>query len=82
MSFTQTNVNAAIFGMAGCTQLVGLDATTFFIVAPPLHPFSIAIPGATSLLGTIVFAQAATVSAGFNQLGVIASNGGELRVGL
>jgi hypothetical protein len=82
LSFTRQNINAIVYGMAGCRQLVGLDSSFLLITTPPTANFGFGIPNAPSYLGLVMYAQGATFSAGFNALGVIASNGGEIRVGL
>jgi len=84
LSFTQFNPGVSLgpIGMTGCQQFVGLDAKFLRVVAGSTDNFNLPVPNNTTLLGVRVFAQAAMFSAGFNPLGVIASNGGELRIGL
>ncbi|GAB4138204.1 MAG: hypothetical protein Fur0037_03800 [Planctomycetota bacterium] len=82
LSFRQQNINAAIYGMTGCWQLTNLDAKLLFLTPSPVVPFALPIPNNTGLLGLVIYSQAATFSSGYNPLGVVASNGGEIRLGL
>jgi hypothetical protein len=62
-------------GMAGCTQYVGLDVA-HLLFGPgngTVHGF--AVPGDVGFVGLPLHFQAALFAAGFNALGVIASNG-------
>lgn len=82
LSFARQNLPLGAVGMQDCFQLAGLDAVFVLVVAPPVATFQFGIPNNTTFLGTVLFGQAAAFSAGYNALGVIASNGGEIRVGL
>ena len=82
LSFTRTNLDLTFLGMAGCHDYVGLDSTFVLVIGGPTVNFGFGIPNATSYLGLRVYAQGGTFSSGFNSLGVIASNGGELHIGL
>lgn len=82
LSFGRQNLPLDVIGMQDCTQLVGLDARFILVVTPPTTNFGFPIPNNATFLGTILFGQAAAFAPGFNPLGVIASNGGEIRVGL
>jgi hypothetical protein len=52
-----------------------------FVVGGPSATVVFNIPNNPAFVGIHVFAQSATFSAGFNALGVIASNGMDLGVG-
>lgn len=67
-------------GMPTCSQYVGLDATHVLLVSGTNDSFPISIPTSPIHTGTLVRCQSATFSPGFNPLGVIASNGLELRL--
>jgi len=83
LSLTQLNpgLNLGLLGMQGCTQYVTLDTSLIQVISGATATFGLPIPNDTNLLGVILFAQGGTFSAGFNSLGVIVSNGGEIRVG-
>jgi hypothetical protein len=82
-SFTQHDpgLSLAPFGMAGCSQFVGLDTTVIAPMAAPSANLAFAIPSTTTLNGVLIYAQSATFSPGLNPLGVITSNGLRMRVG-
>jgi hypothetical protein len=85
LGFLQGAIDLAPIGMPGCTGYVdfrnGASATTFFATPSASVPFGIAVPNNNALVGFALFAQSATLSSGFNGLGVIASNGGRLEIG-
>jgi len=68
-------------GMPGCRQYVSFDATRVFVPAGTMGTMPFGVPNAASLLGTHVFFQAAAFAIGFNPLGIISSNGLDLRIG-
>jgi hypothetical protein len=78
-------IDLGTYGMAGCTGFVDFlaspNAATAFAIAGPSASFPVAVPNSGILVGVTLFAQAATLSAGFNSLGAIASNGGRIEVG-
>lgn len=86
LSFTQFNpgVPLAALGMGGCFQYVNLDVSNVFFVAGPTTsvPFIPGgIPNIGSLNGVLLYAQSGTFTAGFNFLGVVASNGLRVQLG-
>jgi len=82
LGFTRLSVNAAPLGLSGCTQYVSTDGLFGFLVNGNTATFPISIPNNPGLQGVTVLSQSATFSAGFNPIGVILSNGGEIKIGL
>jgi hypothetical protein len=82
LSFTQHNpgIDLASIGMPGCRQYVGLDSSLVFLVSGTSSSSSLGIPNNTGLAGLHVYSQTATFSAGFNPLGVVSSNGLQLKL--
>lgn len=82
LSFSQYNPGLDLtgIGMPGCRQYVGLDTTRVFLVAGSSASVALNIPNLPGLGGLHVFSQSATFSTGFNPLGVIASNGVNLKL--
>jgi hypothetical protein len=85
LGFLQGSIDLAPLGMPGCTGYVdfvnGGSATLLFATPSASVPFGIPVPNNVGLVGFQLFAQSATLSAGFNGLGVIASNGGRMEIG-
>lgn len=69
-------------GMPQCRQFARGDVLTLVAANAPSTVVPLAIPNITALSGVRVFAQTAVLSSGFNPLGVLASNGLDLRLGL
>jgi hypothetical protein len=84
-AFNSAAIDLTGFGMAGYTGYVDFlgspTSVTAFTVPGPTAPFPVAVPNSSLLIGLALFAQAATLSGGFNSLGAIASNGGRIDVG-
>ncbi|GAB4146877.1 MAG: hypothetical protein Fur0037_14960 [Planctomycetota bacterium] len=82
LGFTQhsSGIDLAPIGMPGCRQYCSLDASSALPVSGPSVPYSLPIPNQASFAGLHVYAQAATLSAGFNSLGALSSNGIDLRL--
>lgn len=79
----QQAFDASVYGMPGCTQYVSLDATTLVLTGgAPTSSFTMGIPNNSGFLGVSLYAQGLTMSAGFTPIGVIASNGGRMLLGL
>jgi hypothetical protein len=82
-TFAPAGVDLTPLGAPGCKQYESLDADVlFFVAGSATHTFSMNIPNNAALGGTTIFTQAAVLSPGINQLGVISSNGGRMVVGL
>lgn len=82
LSFVRQNLDLTPIGMQGCYQLANLDSKLLFVTPGPIATSALPIPNNTALLGLVLYSQAATFSSGFNALGILSSNGGEIRVGL
>jgi len=69
--------------MPGCNQYVdlGVGATIAFFPANGTASVGLAIPGAVSLNGVQIYAQSVTFTAGYNVLGMLASQGVRLVIG-
>lgn len=76
-------VELTFLGMAGCYQNLGLTGASINLIFPAgsSATFPFAIPANPIYVGTLLYAQAATASAGFNPLGWISSNAVRLTVG-
>ena len=66
--------------MPGCRQYCSLDGSLGFAVFGATSGLSIPIPNNPALVGLHIYLQAATVTPGFNPLGVLATNGVDVRV--
>lgn len=77
-------VDLSPVGMPGCNRYIDLtrSASNFITVNPPTASFVLTMPNNRLLIGGDLHAQAVTLSSGFTQLGLIASNGLSLYVGL
>ena len=85
LGFTQLNPGAdlSVLGMPGCRRFTTLDANIVVLpLGSPAVPFTLNIPNLAAYIGYSLYAQGASFSAGFNALGVIASNGGAIHMGL
>ncbi len=83
LSFTQHNpgIDASIYGMPGCFQYVGLDATQVFLVSGTSGSTSLALPTGAQFSGMNLYAQSVVFVAGANPLGAQSSNGVALLTG-
>jgi hypothetical protein len=81
-SFAQHNpgLDLASLGMPGCLQYVGLDVTVVFVGSGTTNSRPVAIPSSPIHAGSHVYCQSATFSPGVNALGVLASNGLNLKL--
>ena len=68
-------------GAPGCARHVTLDASISFGVPNNPTPISLTIPNDNAFLGYTIYVQGATLTPAANTLGVLTSNGGEIRVG-
>lgn len=80
LSFTRHDpgLSLAGFGAPGCEQYVNNDVLRMFVVTSPVTTVPLlagGIPNNLAFTGLPLFGQAVTLSAGFNSLGVITSNG-------
>ncbi|HLQ38676.1 MAG TPA: hypothetical protein VK348_12785 [Planctomycetota bacterium] len=85
LGFTQFNPGLPLdpLGMPGCNQFVAPLANLFFAATPPTQTVSlVVIPNNAALGGVLVQVQTAVFAPGINTLGVEASNGGTMRLGL
>ena len=71
----------ASIGMPDCFQHISLDATRVFLPAGNAGSMVLAVPNVPALSGTHLFFQAAAFASGLNPLGVISSNGLDLKIG-
>ncbi|MCU0863144.1 MAG: hypothetical protein MUC36_05085 [Planctomycetes bacterium] len=69
-------------GMPGCQLYASLDALLSFPLTGSPTTYSFPVPSSPTLTGLVFYAQAATLTPGVNQLGLTASNGLELTLGL
>jgi hypothetical protein len=83
LGLTQFNpgIDLSFLGMPGCFQYTDGSVSLLFVVGGPSATVPFNIPNNPAFVGIHVFAESATFSAGFNGLGVIASNGLDLGVG-
>ena len=66
--------------MPGCRQYCSLDASLAFAVSGATSGLAIPIPNNPALVGLNVYLQAATLTPGFNPLGVLATNGIDVKL--
>ena len=83
-SFTSApGVPLGFLGMPGCSQYVGLPATTSFGgVIAGTHTVPLPIPNVASYNGVNLYAQSAPLTPGLNPAGILTSNGLCIHVGL
>jgi hypothetical protein len=67
-------------GMPGCWQYIAPDSVRFFFPAAGTANVPITLPGSPVFAGLDLFSQSAVFVAGFNNLGVLTSNGLRLHV--
>jgi hypothetical protein len=84
MSFTRyvSGLDLGGIGMPGCRQFVGLDATVVFLPSGGSGSRPLPIPNNPALSGLRVSSQSAVFATGVNPLGVLASNGLDLLIGI
>jgi len=68
-------------GMDACFQWASLDTILPFAPTIPTSTYSLNVPNTGSLVGFVVYTQAATLSPGYTALGAISSNGGAMILG-
>jgi hypothetical protein len=83
LGFTQYDpgLTLAGFGMDGCFAFNTYDAVTSFPVSGTQDLFPLVIPNTPALNGGLLYGQSLSISAGFNTLGVISSNGVRMSLG-
>jgi hypothetical protein len=72
-------LDLGLVGMAGCLQYCSLDGSVAFAVTGATTPLSVEIPNDTALAGLGLSLQAATLTPLINTLGVLASNGVDIK---
>jgi hypothetical protein len=84
LSFTQHNpgLDLTSLGMPGCRQYTGLDVSRLFIPAAGQGTSPFVLPNVPAYSGLICYSQSAAFSASANPLGVLASNGLTLTIGI
>lgn len=83
LGLLRQNIDASVYGMPGCVQYVSLDATILALTGGgSMTTFALGIPNNSAFLGTQMFAQGLSFSPGYTPIGVIASNGGRVLMGL
>jgi len=75
-------ISLAPFGMPGCDQLMAPAATDFRIPAAGAANWSLSIPNTTSLASVHLFQQAFALDPAANTLGLTASNGVAITIGI
>lgn len=80
MGLAQVSTPLDVIGMQGCTLLCSGDLANAPL-ALPAGTFSITIPNSAGLLGGLLYHQGVVAANGTNALGVVTSNGLELRIG-
>jgi hypothetical protein len=73
-------IDLAPLGMPGCRQFCSVEFSATAPIATGTATLSFAIPALPSLAGARVFASGLSVTPGANPLGILASNGIELRL--
>src|SRR5690606_23868009 len=68
-------------GMPGCFLNAAIDASVSFPVSGSAFSFALPVPNVASLNGGRVYGQSVTISQGFNNLGVLSSNGVQMTLG-
>lgn len=71
-------IDLAGIGMPGCSRYCSQEFAYTVMAASPSHVFQFGVPAGATWHGIRMFAQAATLSTGFNSLGALSSNGIEL----
>ncbi|MFQ5504652.1 MAG: hypothetical protein ACE5F1_07645 [Planctomycetota bacterium] len=74
-------LDLAAIGMPGCRQYGSLDVMVGVAITNSSFQLSAPVPNVRSLVGLHVYAQAMALSSGSNALGIVASNGVDLRLG-
>ena len=74
-------LDLSLFGMPGCYQHTGLGNINVFVAAGGTASMPLSIPNNPALQGLHVFAQSVAFAAGANPLGMVSSNGVDLRLG-
>jgi hypothetical protein len=74
-------IDLSSLGMPGCLQFDNAVATRTFPVSGSTASANLFVPNRTTFVGVHVYAQTATFTPGFNALGLITSNGVDLKVG-
>lgn len=69
------------FGMPGCLQFVGNEATAVVLPVGGQSAFSAPIPNDTGFMGIVITSQTFALSPGANSLGLVSSNGVALALG-
>jgi hypothetical protein len=82
-SYAPAGIDLTPLGAPGCHQYQSLDADVLFLIAAPgTTTFGLSIPNNASLGGVVVFSQAAVLAPNANALGIVASNGASLSLGI
>lgn len=81
-SYGPTGIDLTAVGMPGCFQWNSLSSTLVYLASGPTVTAAITVPNNPSLGGLFLHNQAAALAPGLNALGVIASNGATLRLGM
>lgn len=74
-------LSLAPYGMPGCFQYCTQTAQLLIVATNPTYQQPYSAPLGAAFNGMHMYVQAATLSAGFNQLGAISSNGVDLLLG-
>jgi hypothetical protein len=75
-------IDLGFFGAPGCQQWVdSTSAFTSLVFGSPTGTAALAVPNSSIYLGTVLYAQGASLVPGVNALGLLTSNGNTLRLG-
>jgi hypothetical protein len=82
LGFVQINPGFDLtpFGAPGCAQYVNPSLNNIFLVGGPTSSMALSIPNMPSLAGLHVYSQSIAFSAGYNALGLVFSNGLNLKL--
>ncbi len=82
LGLTSQNTALDFIGMTGCTWLASIDYVLPMPISAGIGSTMLPIPNIPSLAGASVFTQSVAVKPGINPLGIFASNGLELVLGV
>jgi hypothetical protein len=84
LGFTQylPGIDLVQLGMPGCHLYASLDNVQAVTLAGSPTPATLSLPANPALSGLVLHAQAAALTAGVNPLGLVASNGLMLQLGI
>ena len=81
LSSFPTGIDLAFLGMPDCSLYVSLDAQLAFPLTGTPTPYAFGVPSTSTLIGTVLHAQATTLTPGATPFGLLTSNGLSLTIG-